>query len=42
MGAAGGVIEAALCYTGDVVAGSAGKRGKDYRYTRDYYLGLAR
>jgi pyruvate carboxylase len=41
-GSAGGVVEAAICYTGDVFAGEHGKRGKDYKYKLDYYLNLAR
>ena len=35
VGAAGGIIEAAVCYTGDV-------SGKDPRYSLDYYVGFAR
>jgi hypothetical protein len=31
----GGIIEAAVCYTGDVTK-------KDARYNLDYYLGFAR
>jgi len=42
VGAAGGVVEAAICYTGDVAQGEAGARGKDYKYKLDYYLTLAR
>jgi pyruvate carboxylase len=29
---AGGVVEAAICYTGDVFTGEQGKRGADYKY----------
>lgn len=39
-GAAGGVVEAAICYTGDVTSGEAGRRGKDYKYRLDYYVDL--
>ena len=35
VGAAGGIIEAAVCYTGDVSK-------KDARYSRDYYVNFAR
>lgn len=38
-GSAGGVVEAAMCYTGDVCR-SAGTDG--YKYTVEYYLRLAR
>lgn len=41
-GAAGAVVEAAICYTGDVYEGELGARGKDYKYKLDYYMGLAR
>jgi pyruvate carboxylase len=34
-GAAGGIVEAAVCYTGDVST-------KDARYNLDYYVALAR
>jgi pyruvate carboxylase len=37
VGEAGGVIEASICYTGDVSRDEAG-----YKYTIDYYLELAR
>lgn len=33
---AGGIIEASICYTGDVLA------PRDGKYTMDYYLDLAR
>jgi pyruvate carboxylase len=42
VGAAGGVVEAAVCYTGDVFSGEVGARGADYKYKLDYYLALAR
>eukprot|EP00607_Mallomonas_marina_P006361 CAMPEP_0182425242 /NCGR_PEP_ID=MMETSP1167-20130531/11595_1 /TAXON_ID=2988 /ORGANISM="Mallomonas Sp, Strain CCMP3275" /LENGTH=1188 /DNA_ID=CAMNT_0024605739 /DNA_START=92 /DNA_END=3658 /DNA_ORIENTATION=+ len=35
VGTAGGIVEAAICYTGDVT-------GKDTRYNLDYYLNFAR
>ena len=41
-GAAGAVVEAAVCYTGDVFLGEAGARGRDYKYKLEYYLALAR
>lgn len=37
VGAAGGIIEASVCYTGDVL-----RSEKEYRYTIDYYLQLVR
>ena len=42
VGAAGGVVEAAVCYTGDAFSGEAGARGTDYKYKLDCYLSLAR
>jgi pyruvate carboxylase len=42
VGAAGGIVEAAVCYTGDVYQGESGGRGRDYKYKLEYYLTLAR
>lgn len=41
-GASGGVVEAAMSYTGDVFHGEAGRRGADYKYKLEYYLSLGR
>jgi len=38
VGNAGGIVEAAICYTGDVMRGL---HKKDYKYNLDYYLKLA-
>lgn len=39
VGSAGGIVEAALCYTGDV---TRGEHEAGYKYGLDYYLKLAR
>lgn len=38
VGESGGIIEAAICYTGDV---TRGLKEKDYKYNLDYYIDFA-
>jgi len=38
VGNAGGIVEAAICYTGDVTRGLT---DKDYKYNLDYYVDFA-
>jgi pyruvate carboxylase len=38
VGNAGGIVEAAICYTGDV---TRGLHEKDYKYNLDYYIDFA-